>query len=316
MAKASKDPHLHGRVPAWGRGFLTSAEFAELARILTAEVERHGPSLRLDLPRGDVVVRDRGRLVGRANVARLAKICKAHRTSDWPAVVRELFAGMLKIHRDPGEVLRQIEPFEEARTRIKIRLHPESYLSHPDAESLVLRKVADGIAGLLVCDLGFANVSVPAEVARAWERPEDELWALATDNVRAEGRLLESPGAALGLPLDLLASESNYAASHLLFFEQYMPPDAGYGALVGVPQRHVLARHVIRDAGVLRAAHLMGQVIDDWYTQGPGEISKDLYWWRRGELRVLPVVRDRCGMVMIVGEAFGLEVLARVIGGN
>ncbi|WP_156040541.1 hypothetical protein [Chondromyces apiculatus] len=212
--------------------------------------------------------------------------------------------------------LERIRSYEEARGCLKVRLHPSSTLKRQDAAQLVMREVADGIAGLLVCDLGFVNISVPAQIANEWQRPAEELWAVATENVKAEGRLDEVLGLEVGVPLDLLASSSHFAASHLLFFEEYMPREAGYGALLAVPQRHLLVRHVIRDREVLTAAHLMACVIDDWAGKEAGEISRDLYWWKDGHLTRLPLKRAGSGLILAANEVFSREVLARVLGGD
>ncbi|AKT40282.1 hypothetical protein [Chondromyces crocatus] len=214
------------------------------------------------------------------------------------------------------EELHRLGRYEDAWGRLKIRLHPASYLKRQDASHFVLRKVADGIAGLLVCDLGFANISVPSVLAAGWGVPADEVWARALQNVRAEGRLDEVPGKEFGVPLDLLASSSHYAASHLLFLEDYMPGDAGYGALVGVPQRHLLVRHIIRDREVFQAIHLMSQVIDDWYVADAGPISRDLYWWRGGQITRLVLDRRTNGLVLGTSEPFAGEVLAKVLAGS
>lgn len=315
MARPNKNPDKRDRVPAWGRSFLSPGEYAEFCQRVTEALEPEGPAVELDLQGGWAILRHPGG-EGRTSLANLARLCKAHRRADWTAVIAEFFASMRRIHEDPLKILGAIERFEDARARLKVRLHPEGMLEQPAAPALVLRKVADGIAGMLVCDLGFANISLPAEVARRWKVPDDELWSIATENVRAEGPLPVTEGAALGLPLDVLTSRSNYAATHALFFQDYLPESAGYGALVGVPQRHALVRHVIRDAGVLQAAHLMIQVIDDWYEQGPGEISPELYWWRRGELVALPLVRLSDSVVLVAEDEFGREVLARVLKGS
>lgn len=315
MAKPNKRPEMRFRVPGWGRDFLAPGEYADFTRIVTEALRRQGGPVQLDLQAGCATLpHARGR--GRLSLANLARLCKAHRKADWPAVVAEFLASMRQVHEDPAGLVRALERFEDARGRLKVRMQPDSYLKLEGAASLMLRRVTEGIAKLLVCDLGFANISVPADVARGWGLSEDEIWATATENVRAEGRLPETRGEIVGVPVDLLASPSNYAATHVLFFGDYLPEGAGYGALVGVPQRHVLVRHIIRDESVLAAVSMMTRVIDDWYEQGPGEISRDLYWWRGGKLTALPIVRMPDRVALVVGGEFGREVLERVLGGS
>lgn len=217
----------------------------------------------------------------------------------------------------PDTILDRMARFDDARPRIKVRLHPEDYLRHPDAPRLVLEKIADGIAALLVCDLGYANVSVPRSVLQAWGKPREELFRLAITNVRGEGPLfLNRSIVPCGPTVDLLYSESNYAASHALFFEDYVKDHGRYGALIGVPQRHVLVRHVIRDKTVIPAMAAMLQVIDDWYAEGPGPISRQLYWWRPGKLVRVPSRRRRGAVVITPTPELQAAVLHPIVRGN
>ncbi|HSN96888.1 MAG TPA: hypothetical protein VLS89_01275 [Candidatus Nanopelagicales bacterium] len=317
---ANPNQHDHDEqtsdLPVWSQTTLTPGEYADFIRLVTEEVGRQSMPAALDLQRGLLTLQQRGGALGQAPLQGLARLCRARGRAAWAETIREFFALLRRVHRDPARLLEPLERYEDARGRIKIRLHGGAYLAHPDAQRLVMRRVTDGIAGLLVCDLGFANVAVPAEMARSWRRSKDEVWAAAVENVRAEGRLHESLGMEAGVPVDLLASESHYAASHLLFFGDYVPRDAGYGALVGVPNRHMLVRHVIRGRDVFSAVHLMAQVIHDWYVEGPGQVAKDVYWWRAGKLTPIALTEMPNGLFMVVGDRFAEDVLDKVMQGN
>jgi hypothetical protein len=317
MAKPSTNPDARFQVPAWARSFFTPGEHADFTRLVAEEIARQKLPIEADMARGRAVIREPARTDGRLDLVNLAQLCKVRPPSAWGAQIADFFEGVRRVYFHPASVLELIQPFEAAAPRIKVRLHPEEHLRHPDAPELVLRRIADGIAGLLVCDLGFANVSVPAPIARGWGRPTDELFDLAAKNVRAEGRLAERRGARLGgSPVDLLCSESNYGASHLLFFEDYVEGGTGYGALLGAPQRHVLVRHVIRDAGALEAIRVMQRMIDDWYDQGPGAISRGLYWWRPGKLERLVTRRVDGVLVVLPSEEFEEVVIESILCGN
>jgi hypothetical protein len=317
MAKPSTNPDARFRVPAWGRSFLTPGEYADFTRLVALELAKHELPIEADMTRGQAVIRQPDRVDGRLSLVHLAQLCKARPRPAWAAQIADFLDGVRRTYLYPASILEPIERFEAAAPRLKVRLHPEEYLRHPEAPHLVLRRIADGISGLLVCDLGFVNVSVPAEIARGWGRPTDALFELAVKNVRAEGRLAASLGAALGgFPVDLLCSESNYAASHLLFFEDYFEYGTRYGALVGVPQRHVLVRHVIRDARALEAIPLVLRMTDDWYDEGPGAISRELYWWRPGKLERLLWHRVGGVVALLPSDEFQEVVLDSILGGN
>jgi hypothetical protein len=301
----------------WARSFLSLDEHAEFTRLVSLELARLDLPIDVDFLRGQAKIRRSGRSGGRINLVNLAQLCKGRPLPTWAGEIEQFFDGVRRTYLFPASILEQLERFEVVRSRLKVRLHPETYMGHLDAPLLVLRKIADGISALLVCDMGFANVSVPRAVVASWGKPLDEIFDIAVANVRAEGRLVESNGAALGgLPVDLLGSESNYAATHLLFFGDYFQGGTGYGALLGVPQRHVLVRHLIRDARMIEAVRAVLMMTDDWYEQGPGAISRELYWWRPGKLERLEVRRVEGAIAVLPSEEFQDVVLERILSGS
>jgi hypothetical protein len=56
-----------------------------------------------------------------------------------------------------------------------------------------------------------------------------------------------------------------------------------HGALVAVPNRHVLVVHPIASVEAVRALNAMIILADRLYREGPGAIVPHVYWWRSGE---------------------------------
>ena len=303
MAKLSKDPRLQVRTPEWA-SFFTPGQYADFVQLVCSAMAKRG--LRAHLDDGIAVIRREDKVEERLGLLNLAQTCLDHERSEWPQVIDEFFESMHKMGRDPEALLRGLESFEATRDKIKVRLHPEDYLEHPHAAHLCLRKIVGGISALLVCDLGPVNVSLPVETARGWGVSMDELFALGVANVRkAEKRLTEAKGQPTGpFAVDMLTSGSNYAATHVLFLEDYMKGGTGYGALVGVPSREVLFRHIIRDKSVIQAFSFMHTAIEDYYKRGPGSISRDIYWWRAGVLQRVPTVMADGKLVVAPGDEF------------
>jgi hypothetical protein len=68
------------------------------------------------------------------------------------------------------------------------------------------------------------------------------------------------------------------------------------GALIGIPTRHllvVLPIHNVRGIKAVGGMHAANRRIFD---EGPGSISPDLFWWRRGKFTPFPLThpRSRC----------------------
>jgi hypothetical protein len=314
MAKSSKDSKNRGRTPAWA-SFFTPGQHAEFVQLVASGLAKRG--LRAHLDEGSAIVRREGQPDQRMGLVNLAQMCLETDRSKWPSVIDQFLDSMAKTRTDPEGLLRQLADYEAMKTKIKVRLHGDDYLKHPHAALLCLRELVPGIAQMLVCDLGHANVSLPAEFPRKWGRSLDELFALGVENVKAEPPLHAAKGAPSGgNAVDMLTSDSNYAATHALFFERYLEKGTGYGALVGVPNRHVLFRHVLRDRSVAEAMAFLIEAIRDQFRKGPGAISQQLYWWRGGELRVVPTLLKGSELVVAPGEEFQRVVLEPMMKGN
>jgi hypothetical protein len=284
MASASKIPSFS--VPLWV-SFFSHREYADFNQMVAAELRARGVDVEpvpglptMALPGGNEQV----------NLQNLAQTCNEHPIDRWPSVIARFFDRVFEARMDPARLLAQLADFDAVRGRIKVRLHAEGYIAPPRDRDLVVQKIADGLLALLVCDFDFANVSVPLAQVKRWGKSADELFALATENVRREPRLQVEQGAPHGeLSLDLLAGETHYSSSHLLFFEEYFRGNPRYGALVSVPQRHVILRHAIRDESVLGVVPFMHQAAVDAFQLGPGSISTRIYWWRpKNRLKLLP----------------------------
>ncbi|MFO0760661.1 MAG: hypothetical protein U0359_29555 [Byssovorax sp.] len=227
---------------------------------------------------------------------------------------------MRPIHVSPADslpsearMLAQLADFAAVRARIKVRLHGGT--APPPGGKLLVRPIAEGLVALLVCDFGPANIGVPRATAERWGLSSEELWALAVDNLRAEPRLQVMRGAPRGArAVDMLAGETPFASSHLLFFERYMRGAPGYGALFTVPQRHVILRHRIRDASVLGVVPFLRAMTDDAFARGPGAISRGIYWWRPGgAIERLELFTAGDALVVAPSARFQREVIGKVI---
>jgi len=313
MAKSSKS-HRASPVPSWA-SFFSPAEYGEFSRLLSAELSRR--DLMRD-PHDSGVIRARsGAGERRGGLVNLAQICRDSSRGDWPRLIAEFFESMQRAESNVDQFMAQLRDFDAIKDKIKIRLHPDTYLQHEHAPLLILKPIVEGIAALLVCDLGYVNTSVPADMPAIWGKSRDELFELGAANVRAGGRLEVLKGPSLGGPtVDMMASGSNYAATHLLWFEDYCEHAVGYGALVTVPNRHMIFFHKIRDKSVFEAVAPLRMVTDKAYEDGPGSISTHIYWWRPGKLQVLPTAKIGDRVVVAPGHEFEEMVFESMMQGN
>jgi hypothetical protein len=96
-----------------------------------------------------------------------------------------------------------------------------------------------------------------------------------------------------GVTLTLFSDESFFVASHALLLEEHPECVGPFGALVGVPHRHVMLVFPIHDLRVLPAIHMMIPIIAGMERDGPGSISPLLYWYKDGDYTTLPYNIDK-----------------------
>jgi hypothetical protein len=292
MTKASTTDSTHGgdtagKAPEWAAMFAPE-EWAWFVATLVAELDRRGITHRIDMEAGCLHVEVLGPVPNVLGLQNLAQMCRARPRDGWPGLFRHHF----DIALDPkssrnAEAL--AKDWDLARDAVKIRLYREDHL--PSVQ-LVTWHVAEGLVAVLTFDLPDRVVSVRKPDRDGWDVSDEELYETALENVRREGLLTankievgETSAAAAVYVLE--GSSTFFAASHALFLEDYlmnesMVSPAGFqgefGAVIAIPQRHVVIYHPIDDLRAVAAIQSMLVTAANMFAEGPGSISSDLYW--------------------------------------
>jgi hypothetical protein len=108
-----------------------------------------------------------------------------------------------------------------------------------------------------------------------------------------------------------LIGDSHFVGSRILRYESVAPAGPSDGAVVAIPNRHVLLHHHITDLGVVAAVQSMIQVAHNFYVEGPGSLYDGLLWWHDGALTVLPSAVGKKGVEFAPPDAF-VELLNRL----
>ena len=172
------------------------------------------------------------------------------------------------------------------------------------------------LVAVLVADLPTTVThDLRATSARSWNVPIDELFSIATEHMAAEMPSYERSPVPLagGARLETLTGDTFFVASQIVRFADFAGTPAN-GALVSLPNRHLLVWHPIETAAAtVQAVQTMLQVGLNAYEEGPGSLTPDLYWWHRGALTLLPASVDKKGVQFFPPDAFdGAAQLARV----
>jgi hypothetical protein len=273
-------------VPQWSP-ITDPDEWEPFARLLADEIAARGWTV--DLERGwayDGEVR-----FGLFNVA--GKCRQVERTL-WPEVVGEHFASIAATAA--RSALGDVPGFrnaDEARAAMKARLLSDTYLEGTDAALLTLR-VAEDLVVAVAYDLP-ENVIVPERAELLQHGEERELLEVALRHAREEPGLVLERHELNGAPLHVLSGESFFTATHALWADRFFEPEAELGTLVGVPTRHIVVAHPIRDRGALTVMAKLLQLVQRYYADGPGSLSDGLYWLAGGRMERLETWIDEQG---------------------
>lgn len=243
-----------------------------------------GDHFRAISPAGAVMVLRLDRLVGR---------CRARAIGDIAAEVEAHVAKVLAL----GPVLAKKEPppFREVAPRLLAQVYRTDMVP-PDRGHALVRPLCEGLVTMLALDLGPAITTVSPAWCEAWGQPEDTLFRLGLENVRRRAvhrapMVCDLPGFVLTANDIALSAQVHHLAAHL-----GAVPRAG--ALVALPTRSVLLcvplsaptregqlTRVHNTVITLRAL----QVGLEQVSPEEPAFSRELYWWRDGEMRVFPV---------------------------
>jgi hypothetical protein len=258
-------------------------EWDAFAQLIGDEVAARGWTVDLD----EGWAFDGGAQFGLFNVAGK---CRQVEQALWPEVVSEHFASIAATAARPFPGFRNTG---EARAAMKARLLPDAFKEDVGADLLELR-VAEDLVVAVAYDLP-ENVMLPERAEALQYGAERELIELALRRAREEPGLQLEEHELHGAPLYVLTGESFFTATHALWADRFAEPEAELGTLVGVPTRHIVVAHPIRDRATLTVMPKLLQLVERYYADGPGSLSDRLYWLSEGRMERLETWIDDQG---------------------
>jgi hypothetical protein len=238
--------------------------------------------------------------------------CRQVERAMWAEVAGEHFASIAATAARSalGDVPR-FRNAEEARAAMKARLLTDTYTEGTDADLLALR-VAEDLLLVVAYDLP-ENVMVPLREELLRHGEERELLELALRHAREEPGLSLERHELNDAPLYVLSGESFFTATHALWADRFHDPAPELGTLVGVPTRHLVVAHPIRDRTALSVMAKLLRLVQRYFADGPGSLSDGLYWLADGRLERLETWIDEEGPHLSPSPRFArvLEQLTR-----
>lgn len=234
---------------------------------------------------GDMVALWGHRLSGRVRLTDVRQICLPRPRDEWRDIVIGHLDGLAHA-RERGVDYGDLPATLPA---LRSRLYPAASMSGTD---VVSRLLGTGLVEVLVVERAGGIGTVPSRVARDWGRDPGQLLDLGRRQVQAAG-LVNRRLVDLGtIDCMVLEDASFYTTSHVFWLPTYLDVPRE-GALVVLPNRHLVMAHPIRDSSALPAVQALLVNAGRLYAEGPGSLSSRLWWWRAGRLTEMDAeVRD------------------------
>jgi hypothetical protein len=211
----------------------------------------------------------------------LADKCRAAGPDAWPELVAEHLSGLRKALQNP--------PSEDTvRERAFRRLLPADMEFPGGMDGFrYVRSASEGLIEAL-------SVDMPDTVALI---NDDDVARIGLDELRrtGEANLLAEPvdynviTSESGGKVHTLSGGSFFVASKALVLAETMHAKAGFappedGVMLMVPTRSLLLFYPLRDSTVFDSIQAMVGIGLQAHDDGPGQLSRRLYWWRAGNL--------------------------------
>ncbi len=249
---------------------------------------------------------------GAMGLNNIAQFCAQSEEPQWPALIEKHFD---RIERSQGERI-QLEAMEqdydEIAPRLAVRLHePDHVQTVLDAS--VFREDVPGLVTMLCIDMPDTVHTVTRERAEKWRLSDEELFERAVANV--DSLIDVNPEHVEVDPetkLWLLGGESIYNASVILLADRLKPFEGKHGGFVSIPTRSLALAIPFDDPSALKTVAMLMHFTEKFEQDGPGSLSRRVWWHRAGERIELPYAITDKGVEVHPPQAFAkvMEELA------
>jgi hypothetical protein len=273
--------------PDWAQP-MSQDETTAFVEAVGRELQRRG--LHHEVADGTARV-ERGGEWSNFGLSNLAQYCHNIGPASWQEAIATHFDNLFAAEQAEAELQERVRDFEGIRSLLKVRLYGDVRTGGIDPAPPASWEYAPGVTAALVYDLPTTVRSAGATEVEAWGKSREELLAVALENVR--GDTVESKPIADGAAAPIACfADHFFAASHAFLLGERLPSAANGSAVFAVPHRHALLYAPLVDLGVIESIHRLIPTAVSLFQEGPGSISPNLYWWREGEVVLLPAQLD------------------------
>jgi hypothetical protein len=282
--------------PSWVTE-LSGEQWQHVRRLIDEALQRHGCTWTWDEPVGVIHASHpkRGKL--QLGLGNLVTSLSRGSEVEWKRSV----AHWARVMFAPPEAEPDLSDLAAVRPNLRIRLWNEEHL--PDLEQIVSVPVMPGVVAILCVDLPEMAMSVPREKLEGWGVTPEEALSMAVEPTLAEPATADTLRLPEGPAIYAMESDGLYVTTRALVLQRWV--ESKYGALVAVPNRHVLLYHPITDGGAIAALYALHAMAEGAYKDGPGALVPSVYWWTPGRYMRIDVIESGDQIHLRVPEELG-----------
>ncbi|MGD8605272.1 MAG: hypothetical protein PVF49_11945 [Anaerolineales bacterium] len=284
MSSSGPPSDSHKANSSWAP-FLSPEQNQQFDQLVLAYFKAEGIPITLDS--GIVTSEQEG--LGPFGLQNLAQLCAQAPADKWQAIIHAHFNNLRRGQVEATELGEQITNFERVKTHIAVRIYPQDMFAQEALAEMIYRQDLEGTLTVLVLDLPSTIRTLPRPMTSTWGKTDQELIDIGIANL---GQHLDFDHEKVMMSEDLYLNayigEGYYVAAYSLMLEKVEKELGRYGALVGIPHRHMLLTYPIHDIQVLQAINGFLMALPKLYQEGPGSITPNLYWYNQGGYLPLP----------------------------
>jgi hypothetical protein len=213
----------------------------------------------------------------------IAQICHARHRNEWGHLIREHFATVLEFNNEIDA--------DKLASQLRVRLLPDDVVGPLAADSMV-QPFTESVVAMMVADLPSAIRGITATDLDRSTIPVDVAWELAWENTHRFEQVEATIEILGGVAYHSVLDASFYTASKVRWLPEVIGDIPEAGALVVIPRRHSIVAHKLIHMQALTAVHQLIDTARQLFLDGPGSVSRHLYWWHDGQLIWLPAYYD------------------------
>lgn len=271
--------------PEW-TPFSSMDDYQQFIKHVGAYFSRKG--LQYTIDRDAVLVTDTSWKHGQMGLANLAQMCNQSRRSDWKSIIHEHFDSMQRSGDFDDAFYKRAHDYSYAAPYIGVRIYPTDYVSQIGEEVVILRPVAEDLTAMLVFDFEHGISNIKPETTIQWNKTNEALFEIGLANIRQKYAAETATEKVDDTGIWVMQGSHFFVANSVLDLHLQSIPSGAYGFLIGIPHRHAVLASPINDLGVITRLPQFAYIVQGMYGEGPGSISESLYWYRDGELILLP----------------------------